>query len=380
MKRKAIIGVGIAGHPIAAAGNTWAFLQWVAGFQQLGWDVWLVEEIQSDHCIDAAFKPCPFEQSENLRYWRQITAPFQASLFVDGATSNQKDFSLFARDAEVFLNISGHLKQHQYLAHIPHRIYLDLDPAFTQVWASAYNCDMNFTGHNHFFSVGSCMKTARVPDTGHEWKPTLPPVDLNFWKPYTPTSPHIDPKNCWTTVTHWYAYADIEWNGMALSNKASEFNKIVDLPSRAPSSLMLATDLTPENEEYHQFSRAGWQMASASAVSQNQNIYRDFLASSRGEFSVAKGGYVASKCGWFSDRSACYLALGRPVILQETGWTKALEADEGLLSFTDAESAATSLAKVEADYDAHCRAARRLAEEKLDAQKVVGRMLKAIAC
>ncbi|MFZ5806803.1 MAG: hypothetical protein ACOY3I_06320 [Verrucomicrobiota bacterium] len=372
---KIIIGVGIAGHPISAAGNTWAFLQWALGFRSLGWEVWLVEQVDSRQCIDVNFQPVDFDRSANFSHWKKITEEFgfSCSLFVDGKTENEKDFFQFARDAKVFLNISGHFKQHRVVAHIPHRIYLDLDPAFTQIWASAYHCDMNFEGHNHFFSVGTRIASARIPVTGHTWIPTPPPVDLTFWTPQErATSPSL---NHWTTVTHWYGYNDIEWDGMPYTGKAAEFKKISKLPSMTSASLMLAADLKPENEEYAEIVSQGWKIYPASEICGDWKTYRQFLADSRGEFAMAKGGYVTSRCGWFSDRSACYLALGKPVILQETGWSEFFKTEKGLLSFTDLSSAVDALKKIESDYESHSRAARKIAEKFLDARKVAHNLL-----
>jgi hypothetical protein len=341
----------------------------------LGWEVWLVEQVDSKKCVDGNFQPIDFDRSANLSHWKKITEEFcfPCSLFVDGKADNEKEFLLFARDAKVFLNISGHFKQHRVVAHIPQRIYLDLDPAFTQIWACAYNCDMNFEGHNHFFSVGTQIASARIPQTGHAWIPTPPPVDLTFWEPQaSAASPSL---NHWTTVAHWYGYNDIEWEGLPYTGKSAEFKKIEKLPSMTSASLMLATDLKPENEGYAEIISQGWKIHQASEICGDWETYRQFLADSRGEFAVAKGGYVTSHCGWFSDRSACYLALGRPVILQETGWSKFFNVDAGLLSFTDASSAVVALQKVESDYELHSRAAREIAEKFLDARKVAHNLL-----
>jgi len=378
--KKAIIGVGIAGYPVSAAGNTWAFLQWVLGFQKLGWDVWVVEGIESAKCIDENYKACSFKESANKSHWEKITGEFgfKNSLFIDGKTENEKDLILFARDAEIFLNISGHFKELGIVRDISDRIYLDLDPAFTQIWARGYQCDMNFHGHNRFFSVGTRMENARIPETGHQWLPTLPPVDLDYWQPQSPKKKQKS-EGYWTTVTHWYGYPDIEWDGILYSGKGAEFDKLILLPKKTKAKLMIATDLDSQNKVRQNFEKNGWKITSGPSISKNWKDYRNFVGASRGECCVAKGGYVVSKCGWFSDRSACYLAAGRPVVLQETGWSSILGGDEGLLPFTDLESAAAALDKIESDYETHSLAARKIAEEKLDNKKVVAAMLEKIS-
>lgn len=375
--KKAIIGVGIAGYPVSAAGNTWAFLQWVLGFQKLGWDVWVVEGIESKKCVDETQKEgCSFEESANKSHWEKVTSEFglKNSLFVDGKATNERELEIFARDAQVFLNISGHFKELGVVRDIPNRIYLDLDPAFTQVWARGYKCDMNFIGHNWFFSVGHQMESSLLPETGRKWLSTFPPVDLDFWKRQFPSKKQ-ESENYWTTVTHWYGYPDVMWEGISYSGKSSEFEKIISLPSKTKSKLMLATDLDDESETRRRFEKEGWKFISGSAVSKSWKEYQDFIAASRGEFCVAKGGYVVSKCGWFSDRSACYLAMGKPVVLQETGWSSVIGGNEGLLPFADVKSAAAALEKIESNYEKHSLAAQKLAEEKLDNKKVVTAML-----
>lgn len=179
----------------------------------------------------------------------------------------------------------------------------------------------------------------------------------------------------WTTMTHWYGYPPVEYQGEWYGNKSDEFEKIIGLPSKAGVSLEVATDLVETSDEYVRFTQAGWKIREGRSLNEPWQRYRDYLAQSRGEFSVAKNGYVRSRCGWFSDRSVCYLALGRPVVLQETGWSECLPSGEGLLVFRDEAEAAKALQRVESDYVRHRRAARALAEEYFAAPKVVGRLL-----
>jgi hypothetical protein len=377
MARKIIIGVGIANYPVAAAGNTWAFLQWALAFRDAGWDVWLAEEVESAKCIDDDYKKIDFPHSANRRHWKSTLAEFglneQSTLFVDHQAANRHALLQFAKEAELFLNISGHFKDREILDATAHRVYVDLDPAFTQIWAEVYKSNMNFAGHDSFVSVGMRMGApdCLAPSMGIRWIPTLPPVSLDHWTNPDPSSPG---KN-WTTVTHWYGYPAIEYNGQWYDNKSAEFVKLLQLPARTREKLEIATDLTPDLQEHKDFTSAGWHLTLARPLNTPWQKYRDYLATSRGEFCVAKNGYVRSRCGWFSDRSVCYLALGRPVVLQETGWSEFLPAGEGLLSFTDADSAAHALNSVAADYEKHARAARQIAERHCAGPVVVNRLL-----
>src|ERR1700761_5886755 len=145
MPRRVIVGVGIASYPLNAAGNTWSFLQWVLGFREIGWDVWMVEDVPRAKCIDANKQACAPEVSANLAHWNNIVAEFglegRATLLFDGHSPQLKEAVAFARDADLFINISGHFRQRDLLAAPSHRVYVDTDPAFTQIWAEVYKCE-----------------------------------------------------------------------------------------------------------------------------------------------------------------------------------------------------------------------------------------------
>jgi len=380
MPRRAVIGVNFASYPIHGAGNTWAFLQWVLGFRLAGWDVWMVENIPSDKCIDANRQPCKPEVSANLSHWNTVAAEFgltdRATLLFDGQSPQKAELLNFARDAEFLFNISGHFKEPELLAALPERIYADIDPAFTQIWAEVYKSDMHLDYHTKFVTIGRNIgrKDCRSPLAGKNWLPLGVPVVLDYF-----TNPRPEePGDTWTTCTHWYGYPQVEYDGGWYGNKSEEFNKLVGLPRKTKEKLEIATDLQPGDETAHLFSSHGWNLIDVRPLNTPWQRYRDYLAQSRGEFCVAKQGYVLSRCGWFSDRSVTYLALGRPVILQETGWTDFYPQGEGLLSFHDEASAAVALDEVGKDPVRHARAARQIAEKYCSAPVVVNQFLETI--
>jgi hypothetical protein len=380
MPRRVIIGVGIASHPLHAAGNTWAFLQWVLGFRQAGWDVWMVEDISSVKCVDASCQKCDAAPSANLSHWNAVVAEFglkgRATLFIDGDSPDLPELLRFTRDAGFLFNISGHFKQRDVLGAVRERIYADIDPAFTQIWAEVYQSDMNLDGHDQFVSIGRHLgkKNCRAPLAGRNWLPLGVPVVLDYF-----TNPRAEePGEVWTTFTHWYGYPQVEYDGAWYGNKSEEFARLADLPGRTGEKLEIATDLHPEDATTSRFLQGGWRLVDARPLNTPWQRYRDYLAQSRGEFCVAKNGYVVSRCGWFSDRSVSYLALGRPVILQETGWTDFYPHGEGLLTFHDAESARAALETVAKDPVKHARAARRIAETHCSAPVVVNHLLETI--
>jgi hypothetical protein len=380
MPRRVVIGVGLGIYPLHSAGNTWAFLQWVLGFRQAGWDVWMVEDIPSDKCIDANGRKCAPAQSANLAHWNSVATEFgltdRATLLFDGQSPELPELLRFARDAEFLYNISGHFKQKEVLAAVPQRIYVDLDPAFTQIWAQVYKSDMNLDVHDTFLTIGRHLGHAgcRSPLAGRKWLPVGVPVVLDYF-----TNPALDqPGEKWTTFTHWYGYPQVEYEGHWYGNKSEEFAKIVNLPLRTTEKLEIATDLVAGDETVEKFSSVGWSLVDAKPLNTPWQRYRDYIAQSRGEFCVAKNGYVESHCGWFSDRSATYLALGRPVILQQTGWTDFYPEGDGLLSFHDEESALAALETMAKDPMKHALAARQIAEKYCAAPVVVNEMLETI--
>ena len=380
MPRRVVIAVGIASYPLHAAGNTWAFLQWVLGFRQAGWDVWMVEDVPTKKCLDAEGRPCPPETSANLAHWNNIVAEFglhdRATLCFDGHAAALPALLDFTRDAALLFNISGHLHQRDLLAAARRRVYVDLDPAFTQIWAEVYQADMNLAAHDTFVTIGRHLATgqARAPLAGRTWLPVGVPVVLDYF-----TNPLLEkPGDTWTTFTHWYGYPQVEYDGRWYGNKSDEFARLARLPRRTTQKLEIATDLHPEDAATREFLAHGWSLIDARPLNTPWPRYRNYIAQSRGEFCVAKNGYVQSRCGWFSDRSACYLALGRPVILQDTGWTDFYPHGEGLLPFHDEDSALAALEKVAQDPVRHARAARQIAEKHCAATVVVNQLLETI--
>jgi hypothetical protein len=380
MPRRAVIGVGIASYPLHAAGNTWAFLQWVLAFRDAGWEVWMVEAMGSAKCVDVAKKPCAPEVSANLAHWNSVVDEFglrdHATLLIDGEAANKKELLAFARDAEFLFNISGHFGEAEVLAAVPRRVYVDIDPAFTQIWAEVYHADMRLDVHDIFMSIGRRLggKDCRAPLAGRRWLPIGVPVSLEHF-----TLPNLaEPGETWTTFTHWYAYPPVEYEGEWYGNKSEEFEKLVELPRRTTARLEIATDLLAGDATAEPFLAGGWNLVDARPLNTPWTRYRDYAARSRGEFCVAKNGYVRSRCGWFSDRSVMYLALGRPVILQETGWSDYYPTGEGLFAFRDEAGAIAALEEVGRDPVRHARAARAIAEKYCAGPVVVNQFLETI--
>lgn len=367
----------VAGDPFQG-GATWAVLQYVLGLRELGHDVVLVEPI-----AEAAIRPAhsTLSESTNAAYFREVMQQFlltdrSALLLRDRRETSGLSYDqlvAFAERADVHINISGMLTDRALLEAIATRVYLDLDPAFVQVWHEVEGIDMRLDGHTHFVTVGLAVGTPScpVPTCGRQWIKTVPPVVLSQW----PKADQIA-HQAFTTIGNWRAYGSVEFNGDFYGQKVHSVRELIDLPLRTKTPLQLAMAIDPrETADLEALQLMGWQLVDPAAVAMTPDRYRQFVRESKGELGISKNGYVKSRCGWFSDRSVCYLAAGRPVIAQETGFSEYLPTGAGLLSFTTVDEAAERIADVNANYKAHCQAARLLAETVFDSRAVLSRLL-----
>ncbi len=376
---KIVIGVGIAAQPISAVGIAWTALNWPLGFRELGWEVWVVEGLDSSKCVDLEWNSVPFEGSANEAHWGTMMGAFGlegcSTLLVDGVAANLEELRDFAAEADVFLNYSGHFKSPEVEFPKAVKVYLDGDPAFSQAWVESYDCDMNFAAHDRFVTVGTTWDSSDrfAADCGIEWVPTFPPVTLRYW-PFEP----LNGFGRFTTIAHWEGYKNSEWGGKWLTGKREEFQRFVDVPRSVSKPIELAMSVWDHRSELGPFREAGWELREAREVCSSLDAYAAFLRGSSAEFSVAKGGYVLSRAGWFSDRSVCYAALGRPLVLQDTGVSALLPEGAGYFPFTTPREAVAACERVVGDFANQQRAARRLAEEFFASEVVLTKLLERV--
>src|SRR5581483_5421558 len=279
-----------------------------------------------------------------------------------------------ARQAELLVNCSGLLRDPALVADIPLRVYLDMDPAFTQLWHAAEGIDMRFDGHNRFVTVGLAVgqPDCPVPTCGLDWITTPPPIVLDAW----PVAERIHYPGL-TTVANWRGYGSVDQGGVFYGQKVHSLRPLMELPARTDVPFLLALAIHPREERDLAALRAhGWRLLDPAAVADTPARYRSFVQGSWAEFGVAKSGYVAARCGWFSDRSVCYLASGRPVLAQETGFSRFLPTGEGLLPFQTAEEVLAAIELLRHDYARHARAARALAEACFASDQVLDQLLR----
>jgi hypothetical protein len=246
---------------------------------------------------------------------------------------------------------------------------VDLDPVFTQVHHLTDRAARERAlQHTAFFSVGENIGLERstIPDDGLPWRPTRQPVVLDFW-PVTPGPAG----GRFTTVMVWDAYPSVEYQGVRYGMKSASFGPYLALPETASAVLELALGSAPHDL----LASRGWHLRDSAEETRDPWSYQRYIQGSKAEFSVAKQGYVAARSGWFSDRSLAYLASGRPVVLQETGFSDWLETGLGIVSFSTPDEAVAGIDDINRRYDLHCRAAREIAEEYFDATKVLAQLI-----
>jgi len=366
---KAVIGAVLARCPRASAGHTCAVMNWVMALESLGWEVWITEHLSADE-IEPPDPGATVSPQET--FWHETAREFglahRQCLLIDGHSPDLDAFRQFTAEADLFLNYSGQFRRFDLLGPRTLKCYLDVDPGFTQLWAHVCGSDMNFSGHDAFFTIGAnfCSPELRLPRTDQEWTPLLPTVPAVYWRTRLAAANRTTAHESWSTVAHWYGYNDLAWDGRTYGGKRESLQALHDLPRRTGSPCTVASDLQPGWEDYDAFRAGGWTLASAAEVCRDVPSYLQFIAGSRGEIGPAKGGYIISRGGWMSDRSMIYLALGRPVVLQDTGWPEVVTPQPGLLPFQTVDEAAAAVASIEADPDQHQIGARVLAETVFD--------------
>lgn len=363
-------------------GAAWAVLQYVLGLRELGHDVYLVEPIPQRSIAHATSS---LAGSLNARYFQDVAARFgltaNAALLCESTCDTVGLSHAALRDlaegCDVLINISGMLTDPSLLEPIPCRVYLDLDPAFNQMW-QADGIDMRFDGHTHFVTVGQSVGRpgCAVPTCDREWIPMLPPVVLSHW----PCAPLPREDNGWTTVGNWRGYGSIQRGNVLYGQKAHSLRRFIELPRRTSERVQLAMSIDPgETKDLAALHSNGWQLIEPRFAAPTPDAYQAFIQRSKAELGVAKSGYVESQCGWFSDRSACYLASGRPVVAQDTGFSRHLSTGEGLLAFHGIDDAVDGMERVAGDYARHSRRAREIAEDCLRSDRVLNALLESVS-
>jgi hypothetical protein len=382
----AIVSGAIANKPFSG-GEAWVRLSWVLGLQRLGFDVYFVEQLADAAAVDGEGRRVPFFDSANLTYFEQVIGDFglegKAGL-LDGNRAGTglgpEDLVEVAANADVLFNLSGQLTAKSILDGPGARVYVDLDPVFTQAWHNDESTAFRLGGHDHYVTVGLNVGGPNwpLPAGGIEWIGTLPPVVLTEW----PDSP-VDTgrKVRFTTVGTWRSpFGGPEIDGRPTTLKHHQMRRIFELPERVEQvSFEIALDIHQgDSADLDALRRHGWRVVDPRSVAGSPASFRRYLRESTAELSVAQGAYVEAASGWFSDRTAAYLASGRAAVIQETGVGDAFPVGAGLFTFSTLDEAVERVAEVATDPGGHGRAARELAERHLDSDLVLERLLSTI--
>jgi hypothetical protein len=358
-----IIVAGVIGR-YPYGGVAWCSMMYLIGLQRLGHNVWYLEDMAE----------CNFDPIENalstdpryaLAFIRTCLEPYGLGnhwCYVNylgteyfGHTRGQ--WRQVCADCDLFINLSGGcwIWRDEYAA-IPHTAFIDSDPAFTQleiVRRGQERVDF-FARYDQLFTFGRNIGTpaSSISTAPLKWNHTWQPVCIDEWTPSA-----VPPRPFFTTVMTWQIESFSEIGG----NKDQEFRNFLQLPSITKVPIELAVSAPRGFDVCAYLKKYGWGCRDAFAVSRTPFVYRDFIRSSLGEFSVAKHTYVESNCGWFSDRTECYLASGRPAVVQDTGFSAHLPTGNGLFAYRTVEEAAAGLEEIVSNYERHSRAAREIA-------------------
>ena len=374
---RVVVAGAVAQRP-GRAGHAWVFLQYLLGFRRLGWDVLFIDWLDPEMCVDACGLASPVERSENLRYLDAVMSEFglgdSYTLLNPGAGTTFGVSRQVARgqvaEADLLINVMGYLKDEELLGLSRRLVFLDVDPGFTQMWQELELANL-LAGHDAFVTVGEALgsEDCAIPTCGVDWIRTPQPVVLDEW-PVGETA-----TNTITGIGSWRGNnAPVTYRGRHYGLRVHEFRQFADLPRRTGREFEYALDIHPSETADIELLRAGgWRLVDPVGVAATPTAYRDYIRGSYAELMVAKGMYVSSRSGWFSDRSICYLASGRPVLAQDTG--RCVSYDAGLLTFSTVDGAVAAVEELCSDYPRHRRAAREIAESRHDSDVVLGRLL-----
>lgn len=369
--RPRILICGCIAQKPGQAGHTWQYLQYLLGFKRLGYEVLFLDRLDGAVARD----------DRRVGYLSGVMGQFGLggawSIGLDGdehAGVSRSEVLKFAGDADLLVNVMGFCVDQEVLERAQRRLFLDTDPGFGQMWRALSLADI-FAGHDVHATIGERIGAAdcSIPDCGLRWIVARQPVVLDAWP--VQAAPTGDVR--FTSVASWRgAYGPIDYRGRRYGLRVHQFRRFSDLPRIADARFELALGIDPaEHEEAGRLRSCGWELVDPSSVAATPSGYRRYLQGSTAELMVAKGMYVDSRSGWFSERSICYLACGRPVLAQDTGLADLYPTGSGLVTFSTLEQAVAGVESIRRDYRRHSAAARELAEAYFDSDHVLARLL-----
>ncbi len=373
MSLKIVCSGHLIRHPVG--GLTWHHLQYLLGFEQMGHDVVFFEDYGwPDSCFDAGRDEMTRDPSFGIAYFQDAIrrTGFHGRwcyLAEDGTAHGMSRDALAqaCRECDVYFNLSN-VNWIEETNLCRRKVLVDTDPGFTQI--AGHGMTVPFSHYDALFTYGENVHKpgCEMPTGGAKWLATRQPVVTACWPVHDG-----DDRAALTTLVNWSAYGDRTHEGRVYGQKDREFEKFFNLPQETQVPMQVA--LSGPTEVAKRFASGGWSLADPMRVSRDPWTYQAYIAESKGEFCVAKHAYVSTRCGWFSDRSCAYLAMGRPVVLQDTGFSDFLPCGKGLLAYRDRKGAIEAVHQLQDDYPAHCRAARAVVETHFGAAGVLENLL-----
>jgi hypothetical protein len=366
------------------AGIAWQAMHYLSGLEKLGYRAWYVEDGGAnpfDPRINSVAMRCDY----NVGYLRRVMERYgfgerwsywDAIHDVRYGLSREQIHTLYG-NADAVINLCGATRLRDEHLACPVRIMIDTDPVYEQIkYATADPASRAYLdAHTHFFTYGENLgaEDCPVPLSGIPWRSTRPPVDPALWPEPTGEPP------CFTTIGTWENKGkNIDFRGSRyVWSKHVNFIRFLDLPRHRPASCF-RTAMMLDDSARSTMAHNGWGLVDPRPISSDMDRYRDFISHSRAEITVAKDIYVQPNSGWFSDRSVCYLAAGRPVVTMRTGFSKFYPVGRGLFDYASHEEALAGIDAIAADYRGHSRAARELAQEYFASDRVIGNLVAAV--
>jgi hypothetical protein len=367
---------------IPVAGVAWQALHYVLGLRRLGYDVWYIEDSGAKP-FDPRTRRIGSDCSYNVGFLQHMMERFDLGdrwSYFDSIENRhhglpRERVAALYREADALINLCGATHLREEHMRCPVRIFVDTDPGYSQVRVAGGDTDelTYLCAHTHLFTYGENLGQADCPIPATlEWHPTRPPVLIDLWDAgAVAAGPFFTSVGTWEKHGREIKVGDATY----LWSKRVSFLQFLDLPRQTLQPFRLAI-AEPSKDLEARVKEGGWEIVDPVPLSADMPPYREFIVASRGEFTVAKDIYVGARTGWFSDRSVCYLAAGRPVITQETGFSKFVPTGSGLFPFSSLDEVRDAIARINADYQAECMAAREVAWEAFDADKVLREMMK----
>ena len=363
------------------SGITWHYVQYPVGLQLLGHDVYYVEDtLGVNNYHDPSYEwndPTPV-----INYLSKTMDFFGFKdrwAYRDGNTGkcfglSEEKINEICSTADVIISVSNSLWFREEYMKIPIRVLIDTDPMFTQVIPDLAQLSLAKFTHHFSFGANIMFDDSKVPTLNFQWKSTVQPICLQYWQNTIMATPPGNKRKVFTTVMNMTPKEKFIYNNEEWGQKDVEFEKIQDLPEKVPEAFFEMVVAGSVNE--YLLSKKGWHLLrKLPEINNSIHKYSDYIKNSFAEFSVAKETYVKGRTGWFSDRSACYLASGRPAIVQETQWSKYIPSGKGVLAFTSLEEAAGAVNEVVNNYEDHSKAAKEIAHEYFDSNKVLSDLI-----